>query len=421
MTDTRLRRQYSDSPFAPDWARTPEKGQASAFQPPLSKQDPAFGAAASQTSAATEVDEDENGDDNLALSRPSVQELEKILWHGTDDDCRLYCLMDGFWAAGLYGRLLGCHDISWAHLFQGDVATRNVQNAPFLIALKREHKLTRWLLQKGWRQGWGIYFTVSTIKATRHYGTPPIHDKRFLPSNIDDIKLGNLLDGQEDTLWKIRRHFRKFSDVILEERGQIVDFRYYDPWVSYSYLITASAAQYQAFTSIITCLFGEAYYVSRPWEVFDAFCYRLNCPDKKITFLNGEKESSYHINFPQKKANDTPSSSPLPLTTIPASQTEDLSQLQQEKIAYILHEKLERKFKQKLDYDIFLKIREIIHYCGKYDIHRVNVLYKFTQYFILYKVLAYDLSQLPKELSNREREDFLKKLLDEKLGKSGVK
>jgi len=156
---------------------------------------------------------------------PTIEQWAEFLWRGTDSDNRLYCIMDGSWAAGLYGRLLNNPDISWAHLFQGDVATRNVQQAPFIIALKPEHKLTRWLFEQGFRQGWGIYFMVSTIKAKRHYGAPPIHDKRFLPSNADDVKLGNLVGGEEDVLWAIRRHFRQFSDVLMEDSGKIVDFR----------------------------------------------------------------------------------------------------------------------------------------------------------------------------------------------------
>ena len=63
------------------------------------------------------------------------------------------------------------------------------------------------------------------------YGNPRIHDKRFLHSNEEQLKLGNLTQGPEDPLWKMRRHFRQFSDVYLESENKIVDFRYYDPSV----------------------------------------------------------------------------------------------------------------------------------------------------------------------------------------------
>lgn len=161
--------------------------------------------------------------------KPSVEQIEKILWKEASDDIHVYCIMDGYWATGLYGRLLNSSDISWAHMFQGDVATRNIQEAPFIIALKRGHKLTKWLIEEGWGQGWGIYFTASTYKAHLLYGNPRIFDKRFLFSNEEQLKLGNLTQGEEDPLWTMRRHFRQFSDVYLESQNKIVDFRYYDP------------------------------------------------------------------------------------------------------------------------------------------------------------------------------------------------
>jgi len=58
--------------------------------------------------------------------------------------------MDGFWAKGLYSRLCAAKDLSWAHMFHSSVALQRIQDAPFLIGLKRGHRLTKWLVEEGW-------------------------------------------------------------------------------------------------------------------------------------------------------------------------------------------------------------------------------------------------------------------------------
>ncbi len=269
--------KYSESPFAPDWARDPalRATKNADFSPSISKID-----GANHLSNDREVDKKgETGNQTSSEEpfRPKVEQIEEILWQGADDDVRVYCIMDGYWAEGLYGRLLNSSDISWAHMFQGDVATRNVQQAPFIIALKRGHKLTRWLIEEGWGQGWGIYFTASSHKAQLLYGNPRIHDKRFLHSNEEQLKLGNLTQGPEDPLWKMRRHFRHFSDVYLESENKIVDFRYYDPSVFDVYIKSMDKDGTQQFLAPVV----NAYYQEYIYSPLDPLLKIFT----KITFL----------------------------------------------------------------------------------------------------------------------------------------
>lgn len=265
--------KYSELPFAPDWARDP--ALPASKDASISKID-----AANHLSNDREVDKKgETGNQTSSEEpfRPKVEQIEEILWQGADDDVRVYCIMDGYWAEGLYGRLLNSSDISWVHMFQGDVATRNVQQAPFIIALKRGHKLTRWLIEEGWGQGWGIYFTASSHKAQLLYGNPRIHDKRFLHSNEEQLKLGNLTQGPEDPLWKMRRHFRQFSDVYLESENKIVDFRYYDPSVFDVYIKSMDKDGIHQFLSPVV----NAYYQEYIYSPLDPLLKIFT----KITFL----------------------------------------------------------------------------------------------------------------------------------------
>ncbi|WP_182417452.1 DUF4123 domain-containing protein [Bartonella sp. HY038] len=306
MASDDKRIKYSDSPFAPDWARAPEKrgDVITSFGKPIPEAEDNphldFG---NQENSASKVKNDEAADQPF---KPTVEQIEEILWQDANDDINVYCIMDGYWAEGLYGRLLTSDDISWAHMFQGDVATRNIQQAPFIIALKRGHKLTKWLIEEGWGQGWGIYFTASTHKAQLLYGNPCINDKRFLPSNEEQLKLGNLTKGPEDPLWKMRRHFRQFSDVYLESENKIVDFRYYDPNILYYmlnfmnkkffYNFTHSINQFYAFkaTNDVNYIFSN--FAKEAFE-FTSVYFTNECKYSKTKVISSNRDEGVISTF----------------------------------------------------------------------------------------------------------------------------
>jgi len=115
---------------------------------------------------------------------------------------------------------------------------------------------------------------------------------------------------------------------------------------------------------------------------------------------------------PPTQGDETASPSP-PLTMIPAQQIENMSRLRQEKFAYLLHERLERELNARLDYGVYWQVRDILNHCVAHKIHKEDIIYKFIQYYFLKNVFIYDLAQLPEDLSSREREIFLEKLLDD--------
>lgn len=231
-----------------------------------------------------------------ASDRPSIEELENLLWLKANDDLRVYAILDGDWADGLYGRLVNTNDLSWAHMFQGRSALANVQNSPFIVALKRGHKFNKWLIGEGWGQGWGIYFLASVEAAKNLYGEREV-DPRFLPSNREQIKLGNFTEGRTDPLWLIRRHFRAFSDVELEPRSKIVDFRYYDPATLRIYLPTCNEQELIHFFGPVGAFVTDGYHradiLNRKQDMYlfstreengrRQFCGRL------IDLINGDK------------------------------------------------------------------------------------------------------------------------------------
>jgi|GEM_PF-1236392 len=190
---------------------------------------------------------------------PSIEQIEELLWRDTTDDVCVYAILDGDWVPGLYGRLVNAQGLSWVHMFQGRSSLANVQNAPFVVALKRGHAFNRWLIGKGWGQGWGIYFTASTSEALSRYGKSTIRDPHFLPSTQEQIQLGKLTEGQDDPLWLMRHHFRHFSDVEFEDDGRIVDFRYYDPATLRVYLPTCNPQELFRFFGPVKMFFAEGF------------------------------------------------------------------------------------------------------------------------------------------------------------------
>ena len=283
----RSKLKYSASPHAPDWAKDPAKKDMpserviTSFEKPIPEGPEPEGLTAKATSSRYGVRGGTQGEKDGPF-RPTVEQIEAILWEEATSDLRVYALVDGYWAHGLYGRLLASPDLSWAHMYHGHVALNRIQDAPFIIGLKRGHKLTRWLIEEGWGSGWGIFFTASTRRARDYYGTPKVWDKHFLRVNEELVKLGCLVEGDTDPLWVMRAHFRRFGLVEFEDDGRVVFFRYHDPAVLHTYIPSCTNRELLHFFGPVRHYFAEGYCevesLNRP-DLYCRFAARLNIPE----------------------------------------------------------------------------------------------------------------------------------------------
>ena len=104
-------------------------------------------------------------------------------------------------------RLKKLHDWEPQHicLYRGELAPDLAEAAPYLVRLERGTPLSRWILEQGWGQHWGIFALVD-----------------------EDVVLKDL-----------RKHFRTFL-MIENPDGKPLYFRYYDPRILRAYLPTCN-------------------------------------------------------------------------------------------------------------------------------------------------------------------------------------
>ncbi len=94
--------------------------------------------------------------------------------------------------------------------------------APYLVRLSTRSPFLERLVDEGWGQSWGIYFTCP------------------LP------------------FLETRRHLRKFLMVEAEGEDMRMYFRFYDPRVLHTFLPTCTPEQKKEFLGPITRIFHEA-------------------------------------------------------------------------------------------------------------------------------------------------------------------
>ena len=120
----------------------------------------------------------------------------------SDPQANVFALLDGASIDGLIDRLWG--DLpEFECLYRGALEPDMAEVAPYLARLEPEADFTRWVLEKGWGNHWGI-FAVS----------------------------------QAD-LRTLRRHLRTFT-MVHDPDGKLLYFRYYDPRVLRVYLPTCN-------------------------------------------------------------------------------------------------------------------------------------------------------------------------------------
>jgi hypothetical protein len=122
-----------------------------------------------------------------------------------DSDLSVYAVLDGAMIPDLRGRLSAAREES-ACLYRGELGDDLLATAPYLVKLRADGDIAKWLWNEGWGRSWGIYVVTTT--------------------------------GFE----ALRRHFRHFLRV-RDYAGKVLYFRYYDPRVLRIYLPTCNSGE----------------------------------------------------------------------------------------------------------------------------------------------------------------------------------
>lgn len=122
-----------------------------------------------------------------------------------DSDMSVYAVLDGAMIPELPARLAVAREES-ACLYRGQLGADLLATAPYLVKLRADGDIAKWLWNEGWGKSWGIYLVTTT--------------------------------GFE----ALRRHFRGFLRV-RDYTGKVLYFRYYDPRVLRTYLPTCNSGE----------------------------------------------------------------------------------------------------------------------------------------------------------------------------------
>lgn len=122
-----------------------------------------------------------------------------------EPDAHVFAVLDGAAAAGLLDKLYGLSP-NFCCLFRGELGPDMAEVAPYLVQLEPETEFTRWVIEQGWGNHWGIFATSDA-----------------------DFR-------------RMRSHLRSLL-IVYDETGRPLRFRYYDPRVLRLYLPTCNAAE----------------------------------------------------------------------------------------------------------------------------------------------------------------------------------
>ena len=151
----------------------------------------------------------------------NVDRLLQYLWQPASDGRtpQVYAIIDAARDDAIHPKLMAA-DVECLSLFRGEKAKELAAVAPYLVKLAQENDFTRWLLEKGWGNSWGI-FAESTA----------------------DLK-------------QLKRHLQSILQV-FDEEGDALFFRYYDPRVLRVYLPTCNQEELVIFFGPISTFFYE--------------------------------------------------------------------------------------------------------------------------------------------------------------------
>jgi hypothetical protein len=122
-----------------------------------------------------------------------------------DRTANVFAVLDGASIPDLLDMLYE-HYPEFICLYRGELEPDIAEVAPYLVRLEQNSPITKWILERGWGNHWGI-FAITQVDLTA-----------------------------------LRQHFRRFLTV-HDEQGAPMLFRYYDPRVLRVYLPTCNAEE----------------------------------------------------------------------------------------------------------------------------------------------------------------------------------
>jgi hypothetical protein len=142
------------------------------------------------------------------MAHALLKQIEDALWPPSLTGwLKVWGVLDGARDRRIYSAVKGSY-LDKCCLYGGDLPWELELCAPYLAELDRDDRFTRYIINQGWGNGWGIFFRSDA-----------------------DIE-------------RLRRHLRKFL-VVKDEGGKRLIFRYYDPRVLRVYLPTCFTRELQ--------------------------------------------------------------------------------------------------------------------------------------------------------------------------------
>ena len=148
----------------------------------------------------------------------TATQLEEILFD--DPALTTYALLDGASIPDLL-EYLDSLQPEYVCLYRGELKAGVDEVAPYLVQLEEGHSFTRWLLDKGWGEHYGVFVQSA------------------------------------EPITVVRLHLRRSLRVYTEE-GKGLLFRYYDPRVLRVFLPSMTAEEAKAFFGPVKAFLSEA-------------------------------------------------------------------------------------------------------------------------------------------------------------------
>jgi hypothetical protein len=141
-----------------------------------------------------------------------------------EPETRAYAILDGASIPELeLPRVLWDMEPENICLYRGKLEPDLAATAPYLVALDRDAEFTRWVIEQGWGNHWGVFVLT--------------------PDTVE--------------LHVLRKHFRGFL-MVRSPEGKLLYFRYYDPRVLRVYLPTCNEEEVRTLFGPVSAYVVEA-------------------------------------------------------------------------------------------------------------------------------------------------------------------